>query len=209
MLVPSGLAAWIRSGGNKKLIIIVAVAVLVSIGAAVGVTLVLTGGKHHEKEVAAKHEKGDDEEAADAEDGDEEAAPEEEDEAAKEGEGEGAKEGAEGKGGAGPEYVALDPPFVVNFQDAQKRTKFLKAEISVVAPSHKAQEAITRHMPAVRNSLVLLLSKQVFEELSTNDGKEKLRVDALGAVQEVIKKQTNKKTSKGVKDLFFSSLVMQ
>ena len=197
------------AGGNKKLIIIVAVAVLVSIGAAVGVTLVLTGGKHHGKEVAAKHEKGDEEgaaDAADSEDSDEEAVPE--DEAAKEKEGEGAKEGEAGKGGAGPEY-ALDPPFVVNFQDAQKRTKFLKAEISVVAPSHKAQEAITRHMPAVRNSLVLLLSKQVFEELSTNDGKEKLRVDALGAVQEVIKKQTNKKIAKGVKDLFFSSLVMQ
>ena len=184
--------------GSKKLIIIVVVAVLVSVGAAVGVTLALTGGKHHGKEVAAKHEKGDDDEAADADAGDDEAAAEEE-----------AGEAKEGKEGAGPAYVALDPPFVVNFQDEKKHTKFLKAEISVVASNAKVQEAITRHMPAVRNSLVLLLSKQLFEELSTNEGKEKLRAEALGAVQGVIKKQANKKTAKGVKDLFFSSLVMQ
>ena len=192
--------------GSKKLIIIVVVAVLVSVGAAVGVTLALTGGKHHGKEVAAKHHKGDDEESADAADageGDEEAAAEEE------GGGDKAKEGEGGKEGAGPSYVALDPAFVVNFQDEKKHTKFLKAEISVVASNAKVQEAITRHMPAVRNSLVLLLSKQLFEELSTNEGKEKLRADALGAVQEVITKQANKKTAKGVKDLFFSSLVMQ
>lgn len=189
------------ASGSKKLIIIVVVAVLVSVGAAVGVTLALTGGKHHGKEVATKHQKGDDEEsanAADAEEGDEEAAAEEE-----------GGEGKEGKEAAGPSYVALDPPFVVNFQDEKKHTKFLKAEISVVASNAKVHAAITRHMPAVRNSLVLLLSKQLFEELSTNEGKEKLRADALGAVQEVIKKQANKKTAKGVKDLFFSSLVMQ
>lgn len=191
--------------GSKKLIIIVVVAVLASVGAAVGVTLALTGGKHHGKEVAAKHQKGDEEESADAADageGDEEASAEEEG-------GDKAKEGEGGKEGAGPSYVALDPAFVVNFQDEKKHTKFLKAEISVVASNAKVQEAITRHMPAVRNSLVLLLSKQLFEELSTNEGKEKLRADALGAVQDVITKQANKKTAKGIKDLFFSSLVMQ
>jgi len=110
---------------------------------------------------------------------------------------------------AAPTYVSLEPAFVVNFQDAKKRTKFLKAEISVVAGSAQAQEALTLHMPAVRNSLVLLLSRQVFEELSTNEGKEKLRGDALAAVQDVVKKQTSDKTAKAVKDLYFSSLVMQ
>jgi flagellar protein FliL len=182
-----------KAGGNKKLIIIVVIAVLVSIGAAVGATLALTGGKH--KEVAAKHEKGDAE-------GDEEEASE-----AVEGEDE--ESSAEGKEGAGPTYVSLEPAFVVNFQDLNKRTKFLKAEISVVAGSAKAQEALTLHMPAVRNSLVMLLSRQVFEDLATNEGKEKLRTEALTAVQEVVKKQASKKVAKAVKDLYFSSLVMQ
>lgn len=182
-----------KAGGNKKLILIVVIAVLVSAGAAVGATLLLTGGK--DKEIAAKHQKGDAKKAdEDSEEASEDSA-EEDDEQSKE--------------GAGPTYVSLDPAFVVNFQDQKKRTKFLKAEISVVAGSAKAQAALTLHMPAVRNSLVMLLSRQVFEELATNEGKEKLRTEALDAVKEVVKKQTSKKTAQAVKDLYFSSLVMQ
>lgn len=182
-----------KAGGNKKLILIVVIAVLVSAGAAVGATLLLTGGK--DKEIAAKHQKGDAEEAdEDSEEASEDSAEE---------------DGEQSKEGAGPTYVSLDPAFVVNFQDQKKRTKFLKAEISVVAGSAKAQEALTLHMPAVRNSLVMLLSRQVFEELATNEGKEKLRTEALDAVKEVVKKQTSKKTAQAVKDLYFSSLVMQ
>ncbi len=106
-------------------------------------------------------------------------------------------------------YVALEPAFVVNFQDQQKRTKFLKAEISVVTADPQAQEAIEQHMPAVRNGLVMLLSRQIFEELSSNEGREKLRGAALAEVQHVIEQQAGKKTGAAVKDLYFSSLVMQ
>ncbi len=105
--------------------------------------------------------------------------------------------------------MALDPAFVVNFQDKQQRTKFLKAEISVVAKSAKVQEAITAHMPAVRNGVVMLLSRQIYEDLMTSEGKEKLRSDALAEVQSVMEKQAGKKVGKGVKDLYFSTLVMQ
>ena len=189
-----------KAGGNKKLILIVVIAVLVSAGAAVGATLLLTGGK--DKEIAAKHQKGDAKKAdEDSEEASEDSAEESEDSAEEDDE--------QSKEGAGPTYVSLDPAFVVNFQDQKKRTKFLKAEISVVAGSAKAQEALTLHMPAVRNSLVMLLSRQVFEELATNEGKEKLRTEALDAVKEVVKKQTSKKTAQAVKDLYFSSLVMQ
>lgn len=106
-------------------------------------------------------------------------------------------------------YVPLEPAFVVNFQDEKKRTKFLKAEISVVTDDPEAEAAITQHMPAVRNNLVMLLSRQVFEELSSNEGKEKLRSEALVEVQQVMEKQAGRKTGAAVKDLFFSSLVMQ
>ncbi len=182
-------------GGKKKMIIIMVLAVLFSVGTAVGVTLMLTGGK--DKEAAAKHAK------ADGDEGDGEGGEDEESEEGEE------AEGGEHAEGAGPAYVALEPAFVVNFQDAKKRTKFLKAEISVVAKTPKAQEALTLHMPAVRNSLVMLLSRQVFEDLQTTEGKEKLRIEALAEVKNVITKQTSKKTAKAVKDLYFSSLVMQ
>ena len=54
-----------------------------------------------------------------------------------------------------------------------------------------------------------LLSKQVYEQLVTAEGKDKLRTDALAEVQGVLAKVAGKKVAKGVTDLYFSSLVMQ
>ena len=178
-------------GSKKKMIILIVVGMLVVVGGAVGATMFFMGGKADktataDKEHAAKDEGGDEEDVAEGEEG----------------------EGKEGKGAA-TLYVPLDPAFVVNFQDKQQRTKFLKAEISVVAQSAKVQEAITTHMPAVRNGVVMLLSRQIYEELMTTEGKEKLRTDALAEVQGVMEKQAGKKVGKGVKDLYFSTLVMQ
>ncbi len=171
-----------KVGSKKKLIIIISITALLAISGAVGVTLVLKSGK--DKEVSASEKKT-------------EAA-----------EDKNAGEGKEGHAEAST-YVSLAPPFVVNFQDEKKHTKFLKAEISVEVNTAKAQEAMTLHTPAVRNSLVMLLSRQVFEALTTGEGKEKLRADALTAVREVIKQQAGDKVAEGIKDLFFSSLVMQ
>lgn len=195
-------------GSKKKMIIIIAVAMLVAIGGAVGGTMFFLGGKADKAATASKEhgEDGGDEDGEAHGDEDEDSADAEEE--GEDGE-EVAEEGGEGGKHAAPLYVPLDPAFVVNFQDKKHRTKFLKAEISVVAKSPKIQEAITAHMPAVRNSVVMLLSRQIYEDLMTTEGKEKLRVDALAEVQTIMKKQAGKKVGKGVKDLYFSTLVMQ
>ncbi len=105
-----------------------------------------------------------------------------------------------------PIYVPLNPAFVVNFHDKRQRTKFLKAELSVASTEDDAQELIEKHMPAIRNVLVLLLSRQIYDDLMTHEGKEKLRADALSEVQGVLEQQAGTPI---VSDLFFSSLVMQ
>jgi len=188
-------------GSKKKMIIIIAIASVVAIGGAVGGTMMFMGGKADKAETAKKGGEHA-EESADAEEG-------EDGEAVAEGEEGDAGEGAKGGPAAAPLYVQLAPAFVVNFQDKKKHTKFLKAEISVVAKTAKVQEAITAHMPAVRNSLVMLLSRQVYEDLMSNDGKEKLRADALEEVKAIMQKTAGKKVGKGVEDLYFSTLVMQ
>jgi flagellar FliL protein len=183
-------------GGKKKLIIILAVAGVLLVGGAVATTMLLMGGKDEE----AKTAKHDGEDAGHDEEGDGEGDEEEvaEDE-----------EGGHGEEGAGPVYVELAPPFVVNCVDEKKRTRYIKAEISVLAKSAAVEAKVTQHMPAIRNGIVLLLGRQTYEQLLTNEGKEKLRAEALAEVQSVVKKSAGKKTAKGVEDLFFSSLVMQ
>jgi flagellar protein FliL len=99
----------------------------------------------------------------------------------------------------------LAPDFVINFRDKNDRPKFMKAELSVATKDPEAEKAIERHMPAIRNSLVLLLSRQVYDDLVPNEGKEKLRSEALAAVQGVLQAQTGKP---GIEDLYFANFVM-
>jgi len=201
-------------GSKKKLIILIVVGALILLGGGIGGTMFLMKGKES-KEASAKNKKakaGDGEEATSEDEADAEGEHTEEGDAEAEGEGEGeeaAKGEGEGKEGAKSAYVELSPPFVVNFQDDKKRARFLKAEISIMAKAPAVQEAITQNLPAVRNALVMLLSRQVYEQLMTPEGKEKLRTDALEEVKAVLTKVAGAKKAKGVKDLFFSSLVMQ
>ncbi|MCB1748000.1 MAG: flagellar basal body-associated FliL family protein [Gammaproteobacteria bacterium] len=155
------------ASGNKKLIIIIAVVALAVAGAAVGITLALSGGDKPAAEGEA---------AAAAEEPPAEAV-----------------------------YVDLKPEFVINFRDRNNRPKFLKAEMSVSTHEPEIEEAVNRHMPAIRNSLVLLLSRQIYEDLLPNEGKEALRQQALAEVQSVLEAQIGKP---GVDELYFSSFVM-
>ncbi len=121
------------------------------------------------------------------------------------------EEVAEGEAAAAEEekqesvYIELKPEFVINFRDRHNRPKFLKAEMSVATTDSEVEEAVGRHMPAIRNALVLLLSRQIYEDLVPHEGKEALRQQALAEVQTVLETQIGKP---GVNDLYFSNFVM-
>ncbi len=190
-------------GSRKKLIILVVVGLLVLIGGAVGTTMWLLGGKEAASDSAkAKKDSAGEEDSANAED------PAEADgESADAADAEQADE--EGKPKSAATYVELVPAFVVNFQDDKKRARFLKAEISILVKNADTEEALKSNRPAVRNSLVMLLSRQVYDQLMTPEGKEKLRADALVEVKAIITKVAGAKRAKHIQDVFFSSLVMQ
>lgn len=102
-------------------------------------------------------------------------------------------------------YYALTPAFIVNFQD-KGRTRFLQADLSLLIRDEDVSEALDKHMPLIRNNLVLLLSGQSFETLQSAEGKEALRAEALKAVQEVLQQEIGKP---GVEQVLFTSFVMQ
>lgn len=78
--------------------------------------------------------------------------------------------------------------FTVNY-DVNGRQRFLQAELTLMYRDEAVMKTLELHMPAVRNGLVMLLSRQVFEELQTAEGKEKLRAAALQTVQDTIAKE--------------------
>jgi len=86
-------------------------------------------------------------------------------------------------------YYPLKPNFTVNY-DVNGRQRFLQAELTLMYRDEAVKKIFEDHMPEVRNGLVMLLSSQVFDELQTGEGKEKLRAAALKTVQDIISKET-------------------
>ena len=107
---------------------------------------------------------------------------------------------------APPLYVALDPPFVVNFE-AKGMMRFLQVSIEVMTRDPATADLLKLHDPMLRNELLLLLGNQTYEMISTREGKEQLRGQALEAVAKIIGEQGG--NAKNVEQLYFTSFVMQ
>lgn len=196
------------SGGRKKLILIIAGVlglVAVSIGGTVLVSTLMSKDEPVKK--VAKNKA-----PATPAEGEEEK----EEGAAKEGE---EKEGADKQADAEEEddtvnpdgtkrvaaYYDFEQPFVVNFMD-EGQLRYLQITVSVMFMDPKTLEELKRHMPLIRNNLVMLFSNQSRDVIITREGKEKVRVDAEAEVKKVLREQAGKPM---VKSLYFTSFVMQ
>ncbi len=121
----------------------------------------------------------------------------------------GEAKGKEDKGNSKQRKVALyykfDPPFVVNFQ-GQSVSRFLQVTIELMTYNQETVTAIEQNMPVIKNNIVFLLSSVNYEQISTVEGKQKLRADTLAEIQKVLKEKTGKA---GVEEVYFTSIVMQ
>lgn len=105
-----------------------------------------------------------------------------------------------------PIYVNLDPPFVVNFE-AESMVRFLQVTVSVMTRDPHTEETIKKNDPRIRNDLLLLLSNQHYNDISSREGKEKLRTASLEAVRGIVKEAGGE--GEKVENLFFTAFVMQ
>lgn len=106
---------------------------------------------------------------------------------------------------ADPVYFAIEPPITVNFQQ-RGRARFLQVSLQVMTRDPLGLEQLKQHMPVVRNNLNLLFSGQSYEELSTREGKELLRKQALAEIQNVL---TARAGAPVVEEVYFTGFVMQ
>jgi flagellar protein FliL len=105
-----------------------------------------------------------------------------------------------------PLYLALDPPFVVNFQ-ADQLVRFLQVSVEVMSRDQKTLDLLKDNDPVVRNDLLILLANQKYTDLSTPTGKEQLRADALAAIRkDLVQAGGDPKLAEAV---YFTSFVMQ
>jgi flagellar protein FliL len=104
------------------------------------------------------------------------------------------------------QFVALEPPFVVNF-DAGASARFLQITVQVMTRDPLLLEFLKTHDPIIRNDLLLLFGNKKVEEVSTNEGKEQLRTAALEAIKKIAKDEGEK--PEAVEAVYFTSFVMQ
>lgn len=103
-------------------------------------------------------------------------------------------------------YVKLDPPFVANFE-AKGQNRFLQVSVEVMTRDPATADLIKLHDPMIRNDLLMLFGNQQYENISTREGKDKLRLEALNLVGKVIAAEGG--DAKKVEQLYFTSFVMQ
>ncbi|WP_086934069.1 flagellar basal body-associated FliL family protein [Agarilytica rhodophyticola] len=119
------------------------------------------------------------------------------------------EEAAEGEENAPPPaiYLPLKPPFVVNYGGAG-RLRYIKTEVSVRVANIDTGNAVRFHMPFIRNNMVMLFSSQTSETVSSQEGREKIRMDALEQIRDVLEAE-NKTPREDVIEVFFNSFIVQ
>jgi flagellar protein FliL len=103
-------------------------------------------------------------------------------------------------------YVEFEPAFVVNFE-ARGMTRFLQVAVQVLTRDPVTAEMIKQHDPVIRNDLLMLFGNQAYETISSREGKDKLRADALQAIAKIVEAEGG--SGKSVEQLYFTSFVMQ
>ncbi|MDQ7015353.1 MAG: flagellar basal body-associated FliL family protein [Gammaproteobacteria bacterium] len=102
-------------------------------------------------------------------------------------------------------YVELDPAFTVNLMGGSS-SKFLQIAVSILTYYDDSEESIQRHIPEIRNSLLMLFGEQKSQKLGDVKSKEILRSKALEAVKKVLSERGEKVD---IEALFFTKFVMQ
>jgi flagellar FliL protein len=178
-------------GGNKKLLIIIAAAVLV-LGGAGGGAFFFMNKDHADEEVTADADEG---EEADAKDAKKSKSKSKKD-----------KKSKKSEPKAPALYVKYEPPFVVNFE-AKGVMRFLQISMEVMTRDAPTSEVIKLHEPKIRNNMLMLLGSQTYDTLSSMEGKEGLRKQALATIAKVVEDEGGE--GKKVEDIYFTSFVMQ
>ena len=117
-----------------------------------------------------------------------------------------AAEPAAAKIPAPAQYFPLDPAFVVNLNNASSGAQFLQVEIQLMTRDPAALEVLKQQAPGIRAKLLMQLSQVNADSLTTLEGKEALRKQALASVKTMMTAETGKPI---VEDLVFTSFVMQ
>ncbi|MEM1434979.1 MAG: flagellar basal body-associated FliL family protein [Pseudomonadota bacterium] len=104
-------------------------------------------------------------------------------------------------------YYEMRPTFITNFGPVDTpRLMYLKADVSLRVPGGSGQLAADTHLPALRNELVLLLSRLDEDAVVTSEGREDVRLEAKAALNRVLQREEGEPL---IEDLLFTNFIVQ
>ncbi len=115
---------------------------------------------------------------------------------------------AQAEGDGYVEYIELQPPFIANY-GGPGPLKFMKAEVSIKVTSAENEANIKHHLAPLRHELVMLLSNQTSDTVTSAAGREQVRQKALEKLRQVMVGEFGESGYDMISDLLFTSLVTQ
>lgn len=103
-------------------------------------------------------------------------------------------------------YTSLHPPLVVNFKDEFGDAHFMQITMEVMSRDQVALNTLRENVAVIRNSLILLYSSAIYEDVVTREGKEKMLSDGLAEIQSIMTELTGEPSIEAV---YFTGLVIQ
>jgi len=95
-------------------------------------------------------------------------------------------------------------PFLVNLAD-KEASRYVKTSIRLLVANKESAEAVAKGetlMPRLRDTILTLLSTKTAEEMTSNEGKERLKKEILEKVNEYLPEE-------GAQEVFFTDFVVQ
>jgi flagellar protein FliL len=118
---------------------------------------------------------------------------------------EGEEKGKHAKSDKPAEYVDMGPAFIIALADEGK-SRYLQLEMQLMAREHKTLGAVEKHMPRIRNNLLLRLGQESTESLRTREDKERIQAAVLEEVNTILHEEDDSLT---VDAVLFTSFVTQ
>lgn len=102
-------------------------------------------------------------------------------------------------------YYEIKPSLVANLASGGK---YIRTDIQLMTRDESYKERLDLHGPAIRHTLLLLLSEQDGRTIKTSKGKEALRKEAMSAVNQVMNDLSGT-DSQSQLELFFTTFFVQ
>lgn len=87
------------------------------------------------------------------------------------------------------QYLEMEDAITVNISREGGRRAILQVHLQLMSRDEEILSSVEEHMPLIRNNLINLFGDQQFEDITSSDGKNALREEALEEINSVLEEE--------------------